>query len=86
MVLLCLATLTFSAVNAIYLEDMPEDKKLIHKMGKWNSIERQRAVLDKIAITLDIKKPEDWYNVTVPTVYNLGATFLPKYKNSLIRG
>jgi hypothetical protein len=55
--------------------------------GYWGDMQNQRALFDKIAISLNIRKPEDWYTVRTDTVRQAGASFLAtKYKGSLING
>jgi hypothetical protein len=50
-------------------------------------MENQRALLDKLAIKLNITKPEDWYRVTSKMVMAEGGNFLMSYyKGSLIQG
>jgi hypothetical protein len=35
---------------------------------------------------LNIQKPEDWYDVDVKTIKEMGGQFLPHYNGSLVRG
>jgi hypothetical protein len=47
----------------------------------------QRQFFDRLAVSLNIKKPEDWYNVTVRTAVKATGGLLTRYYNSsLIKG
>jgi hypothetical protein len=53
----------------------------------WVDIKNQRLFFDKLAETLHIQKPEDWYSVDVKTILSKGGWFLLNYYNrSLIKG
>jgi hypothetical protein len=50
----------------------------------WDSLENQRAYMDWIAVTLEIKSMEDWYRLgSRQLVMRKGAGLLEKYDNQL---
>jgi hypothetical protein len=70
------------ALKAIYPEHS-WNKFLV----QWANVTNQRAFFDKLAVSLNVKSPEDWYKVNVKTVLQEGGYFVNKYyKGSLIRG
>jgi hypothetical protein len=71
-------------LRAIYPEYNWEQQ--LDKRSNWKTIENQRAFFDKVASTLNIQKPEDWYSVSVDTVYKMGGSFIRYYNGSLLRG
>jgi hypothetical protein len=54
--------------------------------GYWNDKVNQKDFLDRLAIKLNIQKPEDWIKVSTKLVLNEGGHFLKKYDGSLIKG
>lgn len=62
---------------------------IVHKATKtqptfWNSIENQRNFLDDVAISLNIKQPQDWGKVTKKRFFQLrGQPVLQFYDYSL---
>jgi hypothetical protein len=55
--------------------------------GYWNSVQNQRRFFEEAAVKLNIKKPDDWYDVSVDTVRKLGGTFINfHYNGSIVRG
>jgi hypothetical protein len=54
--------------------------------GHWDDLYNQKAFFDELAIRLNIKKPEDWYSVSVEKVMKMGGSFIHKrYNGSLMR-
>jgi hypothetical protein len=72
-------------LNAAYpeLAQWTRDEK---PHGYWKDHENQRAFFDKLGKSLNIQKPEDWYNVGVRTAMIKGGSFLRHYNGSLIDG
>jgi hypothetical protein len=59
--------------------------KSIH--NNWKDVHNQRTFFDQLAVKLNIKNPQDWFNVTLRTIQNEGAYFVTRYYNSsLIQG
>jgi hypothetical protein len=55
--------------------------------GFWKDVNNQRSFFDHLAKVLKIQKKEDWYEVSVTTVIQMGGSFLSTYYNkSLIKG
>jgi hypothetical protein len=77
---------TSIALNAVYPE-YNLSAPIRKPKGHWNDILNQRIFLDQLAEKLKVKKPEDWYNVTVNTVLQHGGSFVKtNYNTSLVRG
>jgi hypothetical protein len=79
------------ALQSIYPEhlDLWLDYKVGFSMpsGYWKDIANQRAFFEKLAIKLNIQKPEDWYKVRGTTVFEEGGHFVKQfYGGSVIRG
>jgi hypothetical protein len=77
---------TYVALNTLYPEHHWEIKG--HKQkGYWSQKENQRAFFEKLARSLGIVKPEDWYSISVDAVKAFGGSFIRRYYNSsLIKG
>jgi hypothetical protein len=55
--------------------------------GHWNDIQNQRKFFDDLASKLNVKQPDDWYDVQTRTVVKEGGSFINRlYKGSLIQG
>jgi hypothetical protein len=53
----------------------------------WSNIETQRTFFDKLAIKLNITKPEEWFGVSCKDVLREGGTFITRlYRSSVVRG
>jgi hypothetical protein len=80
--------LTDKALQAIYPEHSHLWKKSVFSpQGNWKDIKFQRAFFDRLAIKLNIQKPEDWYSVTNERVLKEGGYFISRYYNtSVIKG
>jgi len=66
---------------------MEQKKKISHYYGFWKDLTNQHKFVENIALTLNIKTPDDWYNISVHQVYKYGGyTLLNHYYNgSLIK-
>jgi hypothetical protein len=54
---------------------------------RWKDLSTQKAFLDKLAIKLNIQKPEDWTKVTTNMAVKEGGHFIDRYyKGSLAKG
>jgi hypothetical protein len=75
------------ALQAIYPEHSEVWKDYRHR-GHFDDMKHQRQFFDKLAIKLNIEKPEDWYNIQAKTVLNQdgGSFLLNRYRGSLIKG
>jgi hypothetical protein len=73
------------ALRAIYPEHTWE---LVRKPSKhWQDLNNQRTFFDQLAIVLNLRQPEDWYNVQLKTVIEKGGSFVVRqYGSSLIKG
>lgn len=64
--------------------DVSWDPRGFGQRGYWNEQFNHRQFLDLIAKELNIKKPQEWYSVSIETVLKKGGgTLLSKYNNSL---
>jgi hypothetical protein len=55
--------------------------------GYWLNIDNQRKFFDEAAITLSIRQPTDWYDVSLTQLLRLGVTFVRDYYGgSVIEG
>jgi hypothetical protein len=78
---------TNQALKTIYPEynwKKPKKRKEWH----WDDVNNKRKFFDELAVKLDVQKPEDWNNVKVKTVIQMGGKFIKArtYNNSLRRG
>jgi hypothetical protein len=75
------------ALNTVYNWKLNPKSKPRQPAGYWNDKVIQRLFFDKLAIKLNVRKPEDWYSVGVKTVLENGGHFVNKiYNGSLIQG
>jgi hypothetical protein len=74
------------ALNAVY-PHLDLNRPHIKPAGYWTDKANQKKFFDQLAQTLNIKRPEDWYFVTLRTVTEHGGSFINShYNGSLIRG
>jgi hypothetical protein len=79
--------LTTLALKNVYPEYQWKEVRTKKSKGYWDNMEHQRAFLDNAAISLNIKKPEDWNSITQADIRKLGGgTLLQQYSGSLTRG
>jgi hypothetical protein len=73
------------ALNAAYPEH--SWKRTIKDAGYWADKANQRGFMDQLAVKFDVKKPEDWYKVTLKMAIDAGGSFISNYyQSSLVRG
>jgi hypothetical protein len=52
--------------------------------GYWKDVNNQRQVMDRLAETFGIKRPEDWYTIsTQQVIENGGRSVIRRYGMSL---
>jgi hypothetical protein len=73
--------LTLRALQAVY----PESAIVGKRLGYWKDKQNQKAFFDKLAIKLDIQKPEDWNKVTTAMVMKESGYFVKFYYHSSVR-
>jgi hypothetical protein len=53
-------------------------------LGHWKDVANQRKFIDKLALKLNIKTPDDWYSITNKTLFANGASgVLRRHKDSI---
>jgi hypothetical protein len=80
--------LIFLALKAVYPNQLWETNTTQRKpTGYWQDVGNQRKFFDRMALMLNITKPEDWYSVTIDRLLKNGGSFIRKYyKSSLVQG
>jgi hypothetical protein len=80
-------SLTVLALKKVYPEhDWKKDLKSPKPVRYWQDKQNQRQFFDKLALSLNITKPQDWYFVDLKTIIQRGGYFVLDYYNgSLIQ-